>query len=89
MMTGQDKRILGAISIQDAKKFLDECAEKHEPVSIVALARDAHKIVLDGWTVTSGHTKGRTHNYRNPLNGEMRKVIDVLLFYINNHPIYI
>lgn len=83
------KKIQGGISMKDAKAFLDECAEKHEAVSITALAIDGHKIELRGWTVTSGHTKGRTHNYRNPLNGEMRKVSDILLFYINNHPVYI
>lgn len=82
-------KVKGSISLKEAKKFLDECAGKHEQVSLVALAMDGHRIDLKGWVVTSGHTKGRTHNFRNPLNGEMRKVCDVLLFYLNNHPVYI
>lgn len=82
-------KVLKPISLKDAKAFLDECAEKHEAVSIEALARDGHKIEMNGWTVTSGYTKERTHNFRNPVNGEMRKIIDCLLFYVNGHPVYI
>lgn len=82
-------KVLKPISLQEAKAYLDECAEKHETVNIMALAHDGHKIVLKGWTVTSGNSVGRTHNYRNNENGEVRKIIDVLLFYVNGHPVYI
>ena len=83
------EKVLKPISLQEVKAYLDECAAKHEAVSIVALAHDGHKIVLKGWTVTSGNSVGRTHNYRNNENGEVRKIIDVLLFYVNGHPVYI
>lgn len=82
-------KVLKPISLKDAKAFLDECAEKHEAVSIVALAIDGHKIELNGWIVTSGYSKGKTHNYRNPDFTEVRKIIDCLLFYVNGHPVYI
>ena len=83
------EKVLKPISLQEAKAYLDECAAKHEVVSIVALARDGHKVVMNGWTVTSGNSVGRTHNYRSNENGEIRKIIDVLLFYVNGHPVYI
>jgi len=83
------EKVLKPISLQEVKAYLDECAEKHETVNIMALAHDGHKIVLKGWTVTSGNSVGRTHNYRNNENGEVRKIIDVLLFYVNGHPVYI
>ncbi len=82
-------KVLKSISLQEAKAYLDECAAKHEAVSIVALARDGHKVVMNGWTVTSGNSVGRTHNYRNNESGEVRKLSDVLLFEINGHPVYI
>lgn len=82
-------KVLKSISLQEAKAFLDECAEKHEAVDIVALGRDGHKIVMKGWTATSGNSAGRTHNYRSNESGEVRKIIDVLLFYVNGHPVYI
>lgn len=82
-------KVLKSISLQEAKAYLDECAAKHEAVSIVALARDGHKVVMNGWTVTSGNSVGRTHNYRSNESGEVRKIIDVLLFYVNGHPVYI
>lgn len=82
-------KVLKSISLQEAKAYLDECAAKHEAVSIVALAHDGHKVVMNGWTVTSGNSVGRTHNYRNNESGEVRKLSDVLLFEINGHPVYI
>lgn len=83
------EKVLKPISLQEAKAFLDECAEKHEAVSLVALAVDGHKVVMNGWTVTSGNSVGRTHNYRSNESGEVRRIIDVLLFYVNGHPVYI
>ena len=65
------EKVLKPISLQEVKAYLDECAEKHEAVNIMALAHDGHKIVLKGWTVTSGNSVGRTHNYRNNENGDV------------------
>lgn len=83
------EKVLKPISLHEAKAFLDECAEKHEAVSLVALAVDGHKVVMNGWTVTSGNSVGRTHNYRSLSSGEVRKLADILLFEVNGHPVYI
>lgn len=69
--------------------FLDECAKTHEEVNILALTKEGEKLNLKGWEVKSGWWKGGTHNYRNPVSGQTRKICDVLLFSVNGHPIYI
>ena len=43
----------------------------------------------DGWQVISSHWRGGTHNLLNPSSGQKRKVIDVMMFEINGHPIYL
>lgn len=83
-------KIKEPIRLKDAQLFLDECAKKHECVTIVALAKDGHKVELGGgWYVTSGHWTAGTHKYRSQKSGEVRQLIDVLLFQVNGHPIYI
>jgi hypothetical protein len=78
-----------ALYYKDAQQFLDACVKSRELVTIKALKSDGSILQLDGWQVTSGHWTARTHNFRNPANGQLRKVRDILIFKINNHPVYL
>ncbi len=78
-----------SLYIKDAQLFLDHCKQTQEPVSVVALKADGSILRLDGWVVISGWWRRGTHDFKNPRNGQIRKVRDVLLFYVNNHPVYL
>ncbi len=78
-----------ALYIKDAQLFLDHCTKTREPVSVTALKADGSILRLDGWICVSGWWKVGTHDFRNPVNGQIRKVRDVLIFNINGHPVYV
>jgi len=82
-------RVKSAIHLKEAQLFLDECKNTHEPVNVVALKKNGEKLELNGWQVASGYWQKGTHDFRNPKNGQIRKVKDLLIFYINDHPVYI
>lgn len=80
---------LKALHLKDAQKFLDECTRNNETVSLTALKRDGSIIRFDGWRVTGSWWRGGTHRLLNPASGEIRQVRDILIFSINDHPVYI
>ena len=82
-------KVKSAIHMKDMQLFLDECKRTHELVSIVALKANGEKMELKGWKVISGYWPRGTHDFRNPQNGQIRKVKDLLIFSINGHPVYI
>lgn len=82
-------KVLEPVRLKEMQLFLDDCVNTHEPVSIVALSRTGEKMVMNGWIVTSGHWRGGTHNFRNPVSKQMRKVRDILIFSINGHTVYV
>lgn len=77
------------IHLKDAQLFLDECCKTHEKVKIVALTSTGEIRRYDGWQVISSFWRAGTHNILNPVSGQKRKVRDVLIFFINEHPIYL
>lgn len=83
------QEVKSAIQLKEAQLFLDECRRTHERVWVVALSKDGTVHRYDGWLVQSGYWQAGTHDLRNPENGQVRKVRDVLIFYINGHPLYI
>lgn len=83
------QKIKSAIQLKEAQLFLDECVRTHEKVWIVSLTRGGELRRYDGWQVISSHWRGGTHNLLNPSSGQKRKVIDVMMFEINGHPIYL
>jgi hypothetical protein len=83
------QKVKSAIHLKEAQLFLDECKRTREPVWVVALSKDGTLHRYDGWLVQSGHFTAGTHDLVNPKSGQMRKVRDVLIFYVNGHPIYI
>ena len=83
------KKVKSAIYLKDVQLFLDECIRTHEPVTLLALTQDGKRNLYEEWLVVSAHWRAGTHDLRNPKNGEIRKVRDVLIFSINGHPVYI
>lgn len=83
------EKVKKAIHLKEAQLFLDECKRTHEPVWIVALTKDGELLKLDGWLVQSSYWTRGTHDFRNPRNGQFRKVRDILIFKVNGHPIFI
>ncbi len=77
------------MSLKDAQLYLDECKKTHEPVWLVTLTLKGEIHRYDGWKVISSWWRGGTHDLVNPVNGQIRKVIDVLIFNVNGHPVYI
>ena len=80
------KKTRTPIYLKDAQKFLDECIGTRELVNLTVLKLDGNK----GWQVLSSHWKRGTHDLINPYARErIRKIIDVLIFEINGHQVYI
>lgn len=82
-------RVKSALHLKDAQLFLDDCARRHGQVSMTVLKLDGTVVRYEGWVVLSSWWRKGTHDLRNPVSGQVRKVIDVLIFDINGHPVYI
>lgn len=82
-------QVKNGLYIKDAQLFLDGCIKSREPVYVTALKADGTICNYDGWLVSSSHHTAGTHDFRNPVNGQIRKVKDVLIFKINGHPVYL
>lgn len=82
--------VSSAIRLRDVQLFLDECMKTHELVNVTCLKKDGTKVEYKGWQVISSWWQRGTHDLVNPQNrSQIRKVIDVLIFEINGHPVYI
>lgn len=89
MKSKKKPEIKNALALKDVQVFLDECIRTHEPVWVVALSKDGEICRYDGWQVSSSHWRGGTHTLLNVDSRQHRKIRDVLIFSINNHPVYI
>lgn len=83
------EKVKSALHLKDAQLFLDASIKTRELLTVTALKKDGTKILLEGWMVASGYWQKGTHDFRNPKNGQIRKVKDLLIFEINGHPVYI
>jgi hypothetical protein len=81
--------VKSALHLKDAQLFLDASIKTREPVTLTALKKDGSRLELNGWIVTSSYWLKGTHDFRNPVSGQIRKVKDLLIFEINGHPVYI
>lgn len=81
--------VKSSIALKEAQLFLDECQKTHELVSVLALTAKGEIRHYDGWQVLSSWFLGGTHTLLNPKSGQKRKVRDVLIFAVNNHPVYL
>ena len=78
-----------ALHLREAQLFLDECAKTHEPVSLIFLKKDGTQVLLEGWIVISSWWTHGTHDLKNPVSGQIRKVRDILIFNVNGHPVFL
>lgn len=84
------QRVKSAIHLKDAQLFLDECKRTHELVWLTVLKMDGTIVKYEGWQVISSWWQRGTHDVMNPRNqSQKRKIVDVLIFEINGHPVYI
>lgn len=78
-----------AIHINVVQQLLDKAARDSQLVNVRAWRKDGEAVNYLGWQPTSGHWRGGLHRLRNPQNGEIRAVIDVLIYELNGHPVYL
>lgn len=77
------------IYLKDAQNFMADAQIRRETLSIRACTRDGRVIDYDQWLVIGQYMKEGTHRLKNPRSNQIRKVIDVLIISINNHPVYL
>lgn len=77
------------LHLKDAQLFLDECRGRQEPVWVKACTKDGELVSYEGWLVISSWWKRGTHDLKNPVSGQIRKVRDILIMEVNGHPVYI
>lgn len=78
-----------ALHINVVSQLLDKAARDGHLVNVRAWKKDGEAVNYLGWRPTSGHWRGGLHRLMNPVNGEIRAVIDVLIYELNGHPVYL
>jgi hypothetical protein len=78
-----------AMHINDALHLLERAAKEGTQVNLRAWKKDGNAVDYMGWQPMGGHWQGGTQRLKNPVNGEIRAVIDVLIYEINGHPVYL
>ncbi len=79
-----------AIHINYVLEQLDLAAKYKQRVRLKAWKKENAEVVdYSGWIPTSGHWRGGIHRLMNPVNGQVRAVVDVLIFEFNEHPVYL
>lgn len=69
---------------------LDLAAKYRQRVSVKAWKKENGEVAdYSGWIPTGSHWRGGIHRLANPVNGQVRAVIDVLIFEFNGHPVYL
>lgn len=69
---------------------LDLAAKYRQRVHLKAWKKKNGEVAdYSGWIPTSGHWRGGIHRLMNPVNGQVRAVIDVLIFEFNGHTVYL
>lgn len=78
-----------ALHINYVLEQMDLAAKYRQRVSVKAWKKDGNGVEYAGWIPTSGHWRGGIHRLMNPANGEIRAVIDVLIYEFNGHQVYL
>ena len=68
---------------------LDLAAKYGQRVQLKAWKKDGNVVDYSGWKPVGSHWRGGIHRLRNPVNREIRAVIDVLIFEFNGHTVYL
>ena len=78
-----------ALHINYVLEQLDLAAKYKQRVQLKVWKKDGNEVDYDGWIPTSGHWRGGIHRLMNPVNNQIRAVIDVLIYEFNGHQVYL
>lgn len=78
-----------AVHINEVLQLLDKAGKEHKKVNVRAWKKDGNEVDYIGWLPLTGHWRGGTHRLMNPINGDVRAVIDVLIYEFNGHTVYL
>ena len=78
-----------ALHINEVLKLLDKAGEERRKVNVRAWKKDGNEVDYIGWLPLTGHWRGGIHRLMNPINGDVRAVIDVLIYEFNGHTVYL
>lgn len=78
-----------AVHINEVLQLLDKAGRECKKVNVRAWKKDGNEVDYIGWLPLTGHWRGGIHRLMNPVNGEIRAVIDVLIFEFNGHTVYL
>lgn len=78
-----------ALHINEVLQLLDKAGKERRKVNVRAWKKDGNEVDYSGWIPLTGHWRGGIHRLMNPVNGEVRAVIDVLIFEFNGHTVYL
>ena len=79
----------GALHINEVLQLLDKAGKERRKVDVRAWKKDGNEVDYIGWLPLTGHWRGGIHRLMNPQNGEVRAVIDVLIYEFNGHTVYL
>ena len=78
-----------AFHINYVLEQLELAAKYRQKVHLKAWKKDGNVVDYSGWIPVGAHWRGGIHRLMNPVNGEVRAVIDVLIFEYNGHTVYL
>ena len=78
-----------AIHINYVLEQLDLAAKYKQRVELKAWKKDGNEVDYSGWIPVGSLWRRGIHRLLNPVNGEVRAVIDVLIHEFNGHTVYL
>ena len=78
-----------ALHINEVLQLLDKAGEERKKVNVRAWKKDGNEVDYIGWLPLTGHWRGGIHRLMNPVNGDVRAVIDVLIYEFNGNTVYL
>ena len=83
------KKIKRSYHISEVEFLLDKAKKDGMQVNVAALDSTGALNEFYGWYVQGGYWRGGFHRLRNPVNGEIRTLCDVLIIKFNNCSMYL
>lgn len=83
------KNINSSLHISEVEYLLDKAKKDGMQVNVEALDITGALNAYNGWYVQGGYWRGGFHRLRNPVNGEIRAICDVLIIKFNNCNMYL
>lgn len=82
-------KIKRSYHISEVEFLLDKAKKDGMQVNVAALDSTGALNEFYGWYVQGGYWRGGFHRLRNPVNGEIRTLCDVLIMKFNNCSMYL